>query len=74
MPKLYTKTINQCIDCPNYLTVTSISPVRASEQRCTAVIYRNSVYRLIHGDDEGDEGYITEWCPLEPAEPLPLPF
>jgi hypothetical protein len=72
MPKLYAKTITSCADCPNVLIVPTISSdiLSWSERRCKAVIYRNSVYRLIHWHEPG----TPVWCPLKDAEPLPLPF
>lgn len=60
--KLYTKTIISCVDCPNALIVPPISSDILSEyeRRCKAVIYRNSVYRLIHWH----EPCVPVWCPL----------
>ena len=61
MPKLYTKLITKCEDCPNILRVPSISPGVINEMRCSDTRYRKNVYRLIHWDRSSE---IPSWCPL----------
>jgi len=65
--KLYTKSITSCSDCPNMLRVPTISFdfLSRHERRCKAVVYRNSVYRLIH---DSHEPYVPVWCPLAEAD------
>ena len=71
MPKLYTKTITKCEDCPNLLRIPSASPNVIHEMRCANSRYRKNVYRLIHWDRGAG---IPDWCRLDDAVELPLPF
>jgi len=73
MPKQYTKTVLSCTHCPNALMIPTISSdvLAGHERRCKAVIYRNSVYRLIH---HGHEPFLPPWCPLGEAETLNPPY
>jgi len=73
MHKVYKRAIHSCSQCPNLLIVPPISYdiLSRHERRCKAVVYRRSVFRLIH---DGHEPHYPTWCPLKDEEEVPLPF